>query len=341
MMDDQRKSAPIAVRNLDRRTLLRHAGLLGVGAVGLGLGACKQRPDDDLADPTSPQQVLQEGGTVTATVSGLLAGEAVSGARLHVSGMGTVEGDDRGVISVRIPSNGEYEVEFRSDKHVRRAGAIQVAGNVTVGITMLEKDAGVSMRYLDDYARGLGSGKGITIRPRTPGFTNRWNFAPTFRLYRRLEDSSKEFVSDARIDAMRAAITSLFPALTANRIGFPAIEVRSTTPQSMGEVPSGTVIVAQRKATTPTHEAVGSFQSEYALSKAGIGCGFESPIEIFNQMVGYSTGAYGVNSGETSVMSLGGAAAPSEKDLLAARFLYSRVAGNSAPDEDPDGVFLN
>jgi len=341
MTDHKSKSAPRDALNYNRRDVLRRAGYLGVGAIGFGIVGCKQRPDEDLVDLATEPQVLQQGGTVSLRASGLLTGAAASEVTLRILGLGSVTSNAQGAADVRVEQNGEYDVEITSDDHFRRSGRIRVTGNVTLDVPLLERSAGISREYIDEYARGLGKGKGITIQPRTPGRTNRWNSPPTFRLYRQLEDSNKEFVSDTRLDAMRASILGLFPALTANRLGVPSIEVRNAAPAALGEVPAGTEVVAQRVAPRLSHESVGSIQSVFVLSRAHIGCPHDSTIEIFNRMVAHASGAYGVSSGTGSIVSGPGAAGLSDRDQQAATFLYSRVAGNRAPDTDPDGVFLN
>jgi len=207
---------------------------------------------------------------------------------------------------------------------------------------MLESDQGLSQPFLNQYARGTGSGKGITIEPRTPGYTNRWTRPPTYRIYRRLADSTKEFVSDARVDALRGAIFALFPALTAGRLGIPAVDVRNAEPpESLGDIGTGVVVVAQTKSTRQTSEHAGGISNPFTIVKGRISSGFESTIELFGRMVAHSTGAYGVNSGNDSIVAGPGRASLSERDAMAASFLYARVAGNSAPDRDPDDVILS
>ncbi len=342
MTDTKRKAAPRDTRSINRRNLLRQAGFLGAGAVGLGMVGCKQRPDDELADPTTPTQVLQQGGTVSARLSGLLGGAAAAGATMRLKGLGTVEGNDAGAIDVRVEQTGTYEVEFVAPGHFSRTGRIVVAGNVSLAVTMLENDEGLSQAFLNQYARGTGDGKGIDIDPRTPGFTNRWTRPPTFRIYRRLADSTKEFVSDTRLDAMRGAIAALFPSLTAGRLGLAAVDVRNAEPPtSLGDIPTGIVAVAQSKAARQASEHVGGISDPYSIVKARISSGLDSTIEVFNRMVAHSTGAYGVNSGADSIVSGPGRATLSDRDTMAATFLYSRAAGNSAPDRDPDDVTLS
>lgn len=342
MTDIKRNAAPRATRPFNRRSLLRQAGFLGAGAVGLGLVGCKQRPDDELTDPTAPPQVLQQGGTVSARLSGLLGGVAVADATMRVKGLGTTSGDDEGAIDVRIEQTGTYDVEFRAPGHFSRTSRIVVAGNVSIAVTMLESDEGLSQGFLNQYARGTGAGKGIDIEPRTPGFTNRWTRPPTYRIYRRLVDSTKEFVSDARIEALRGAIFSLFPALTANRLGIPAVDVRNTEPPAgLGDISTGVVVVAQTRAAGQTSEHIGGISDPYSIVKARISSGFDSTIELFSRMVAHSTGAYGVGSGSDSIVSGPGRASLGDRDMMAAAFLYARAAGNSAPDRDPDDVILN
>lgn len=342
MTDNARKAAPRDTRHLNRRSLLRHAGFLGAGAVGLGLVGCKQRPDDDLTDPTTPPQVLQQGGTVSVRLSGLLGGAAVTEATMRVKGLGTTSGNDQGAIDVRIEQTGTYEVEFSAPGHFSRTSRVVVAGNVSIAVTMLESDQGISQGFLNQYARGTGAGKGIDIEARTPGFTNRWTMPPTYRIYRRLADSTKEFVSDARVDAMRNAIFAVFPGLTANRLGIPAVEVRNALPpEGLGDISTGVVAVAQTKAARQMSEHLGAISDPYSIVKARISSGFDSTIELFSRMVAHSTGAYGVNSGGNSIVSGPGRVSLSDRDAMAATFLYARAAGNSAPDRDPDDVILN
>ena len=342
MTDMKRKSAPRDTRPFNRRDLLRQAGFLGAGAVGVGLVGCKQRPDDNVASPTTPSQVLQQGGTVSARLRGLLTGVAVAGATMRVKGVGTAAGNAEGAIDVRLEQNGTYEVEFTAAGHFPRTGKMVVAGNANLTVTMLENDAGISQGFLNQYARGTGAGKGIDIAARTPGFTNRWTRPPTYRIYRRLADSTKEFVSDARVGAMRSVIFALFPALTANRLGIPAVAVRNTEPPaSLGDIGTGIVVVAQSKATRQISEHVGGISDPYSIVKARVSSGFESTIEVFSRMVAHSTGAYGVGSGSDSIVSGPGRATLGERDTKAAAFLYARAAGNSAPDRDRDDVVLS
>jgi hypothetical protein len=341
MTDSKRNAAPRDTRPFNRRNLLRQAGFLGAGAVGLGMVGCKQRPDDELADPTSPPQVLQQGGTVSARLSGLLNGVAVAGATMRVKGVGSTTGNDEGAIDVRVEQTGTYDVEFSARDHFSRTTRVVVAGNVSIVVTMLESDDGISQSFLNQYARGTGAGKGITIEPRTAGFTNRWTRPPTYRIYRRLADSTKEFVTDARLDAMRGAIFSLFPALTAGRLGIPAVDVRNQVPpEGLGDIGTGVVVVAQTKSTAQRSENTGGISDPYSIVKGRISCGFDSSIELFSRMVAHSTGAYGVNSGGDSIVSGPGRASLSDRDSKAATFLYSRAAGNSSPDRDPDDVIL-
>jgi len=294
-----------------------------------------------LADPTSPPQVLQQGGTVSARLSGLLNGVAVAGATMRVKGVGSTTGNDEGAIDVRLEQTGTYAVEFSAPDYFSRTTRVAVAGNVSIAVTMLESDDGLSQSFLNQYARGTGAGKGINIDPRTPGFTNRWTRPPTYRIYRRLADSTKEFVTDARVDAMRGAIFALFPALTAGRLGIPAVDVRNQVPpEGLGDIGTGVVVVAQSKSTAQRSEHVGGISDPYSIVKGRISCAFDSSIELFNRMVAHSTGAYGVNSGLDSIVGGPGRASLSDRDSMAATFLYSRAAGNSSPDRDPDDVIL-
>jgi hypothetical protein len=257
-----------------------------------------------------------------------------------VVGVGSANADDDGRLSVRVEDTGTYEVVFRAPGHFPRSGRVTVAGNVTFAVTMMENDD-ISQGFLNQYARGTGAGKGIEVEPRTPGFTNRWMQTPTYRIYRKVGDSSKDIVPDTRIDAMTSAILSLFPALTASRVGFPEIIVRNTVPPtSMGDIKSGTMVVAQTKSSAQVAVHTGGLSSPYSIVKGRISCAFDSPIDLFNKMVAHSTGAYGVNSGNNSIVSGGGRATMGTRDTVAATFLYSRVPGNEAPDRDPDDVLL-
>ncbi|NKB89278.1 MAG: hypothetical protein GKS06_13755 [Acidobacteria bacterium] len=341
MTDIKRKSAPRDKRPFNRRDLLRQAGFLGAGAVGLGLAGCKQRPDDELVDPTSPPQVLQEGGTLSVAISGLLGGAVVGGATMNVLGVGTTTVDSEGQLSVRFQRNGTYEVEFRAAKHFARSGRVSIFGNSTLVVTMMESDAGVSQGFINEYARGAGSGKGIVVEPRTPGYTNRWTQPPTYRIYRRVPDSSKTVVPDSRIDAMRSSILSIFPALTASTVGFPTVVVRDSLPPSLGDTRSGHITVVQTDSVTEESEHTGLVSDPFAISRGRISCALESTIELFNKMVGHSTGAYGTSSGRSSIMSGGGRSAPSDRDVQAATFLYARAPGNSAPDRDQNDALLS
>ena len=82
----------------------------------------------------------------------------------------------------------------------------------------LEDNAGLSLRFLNEFARGRGSSK-EGVFPRTPGATNRWQRIPTVRIYRKLAGGGKGVVSDARLAAMQGSIASLFGPLTGYALG--------------------------------------------------------------------------------------------------------------------------
>jgi len=331
----------ITRHGLSRRSLLRNAGLLGVGALGVGVAGCKGRPEDDFVDTSTEPSVLQVGGTLSGQLLGLFGGTVGAGLTVRLIGLGEVEADEQGRFEVRVAREGDYSTQIFGSGFQRRTGVTRIAGNVVLNERLLESNAGLPASYLNDYARGTGSGKeGVT--PRTPGATNRWVSPPTVQIYRRLADDNKGVVTDARLDAIQASIQTLFGPLTGNALGFGVnVEVRQGQPPAdLADVRSGTLVVAQTRRENLSLIHTGTLDNPWAISKARTSCRLDSDIELFNRMFAHALGAWVVNAGG-SIVSPGGAATPSQRDLLAASFLYSRVPGNRAPDEDPPGVFLN
>jgi hypothetical protein len=332
---------PMGLTGLSRRALLRNAGLVGVGALGAGLAGCKGRPEDQFVDTGTDPSVLQVGGTLSGQLIGLLTGAVGAGLTVRLLGLGEVQADDQGRFEVRVAQEGDFVTQIYGDGFQRRTGMTRIAGNVVLTERLLESDAGLSANYVNEYARGAGSGKeGVT--PRTPGATNRWLSAPTVRIYRQLSDDDKRVVPDARVDAMQASIQALFGPLTGNALGFGVnVEVRrGAPPTDLVDVPRDTIVVAQTRNENLSLQHTGTLDNPWAISKARTSCRVDSTIELFNRMFAHALGAWVVTAGN-SVVNPAGAAAPSDRDLQAASFLYSRVAGNRAPDEDPPGAFLN
>lgn len=310
--------------------------------MGAGMIGCKQRPEQDLADLSTEPNLLQAGGTISGRVAGLISGSAAAFATLRIRGFGSVRTDAQGRFSVRIEDAGDYPVELSADGFVRRASSVRVDGSSSVDVRLLETDAGLPMPFLNEFARGAGPAREGVV-PRTPGATNRWIATPGVLLYRGLEDDEKGVVSNARMAAMQSAIGNLFAPLTGNVLGgAPAMEVRAgSPPASLAEVPSGTIVVAQRQGGGLSAQHAGSTSDTYSIAKARISCAASSPIELFNRIFAHALGGWVVSEAAASILNPAGRAEPSNRDLLAATFLYNRAPGNAAPDEDPSGVLLN
>jgi len=231
--------------------------------------------------------------------------------------------------------------ELKGAGHYKRVGRLRVAGNVAINLTLLEEDAGLPLDFINQYGRGAGpSEEGVA--PRTPGATNRWAATPVVQIYRGLVGSGKEIVTDARLDAMRGSILSLFGPLTGNVLGLPPIEVRSgSAPTRLAQVPRGRLVIVQRADAQFSSEHIGSVSNGADITKTIIACSVDSTIEFFNRMFAHSLGGYVVSSSTESILNPAGRATPSDRDALAATFMYSRTAGNLAPDQDPSGVFFN
>lgn len=345
MSDDKRsETRPITqeLAGLSRRELLRCVGLAGVGAVGVGLAGCKNRPDQDLVELSTAPQIIQAGGTVSGLLTGLLTGAAAAGVTFRLFGLGEVQADATGRFEARVQEVGDYEIQFTGRGFRKRGGMLRLNGNVTLNQMLLEDDAGLTMNFLNQYARATGPNGKEGIVPRTPGATNRWTAPPRIKIYRKLADNTKLVVSDARMSALQAAIGALFGPLTASRLGFPAIQIMpGVPPDNLGAVPAGVMVIAQRKdgLLGTTHTA--SLSDPFSIAKAITTCGVDSPIEIFHRVLAHALGGYVVSNVFDSILNAQGRATPSAQDLLAATFLYTRSAGNAAPDQDPAGTFIN
>lgn len=327
---------------LTRRNLIRQAGLLGVGAIGAGVVGCKNRPDQDLADLSTEPTLVQAGGTISGRLRGLLTGVGAGFVTLRVTGFGQVATDREGRFSFRIEERGEYEVQISGNDFFRRVSRLLVNGSSSVDARLLESDAGLSMPFLNEFARGAGPTREGVV-PRTPGATNRWQTVPQVLFYRGLEDVAKGVVPDARMTAMQAAFGALFAPLTGNTLGgAPVMEVRAGAPPAdLGDVPADAIVVAQRRGGGLAAVHAGATSNPHAIVKARISCAVDSPIELFNRMVAHSLGGWVVSDAAPSVLNPGGRATASDRDLQAATFLYNRAPGSEAPDVDPPGVFLN
>ncbi len=342
MSRDEHRHATGPSTPISRRDLLRRAGALGAGAWGVALAACKSRPAQEIVDLSTTPQVLQAGGTITGSLSGLLTGVAAAGVTIRVAGFEPVQTDATGAFEVRIPDSGEYEIRFEGADFYLRVARLRITGNVSLNQALLERDAGLPMNFLNQFARAAGPNDKEGIQPRTPGATNRWLRPPRIVIHRRLADDSKDAIPEARLIAMQNAIAGLFGPLTGNRLGFPSVQVRADAPPAgLGAVPAGTIVLAQRRDRLLGAEHAGSLTNRYEIAKAYAFCGVESPIELFNRVFAHTLGAYVVSNAFASVANPQGRAAASELDTLAATFLYARAPGNLAPDRDADGVLLN
>ncbi len=329
-------------RDLSRRALIRRASLVGVGALGAGLVGCKQRPDDSILDLSTDPQLGQVGGTISGTISGLLRGEAAQGVSVRLVGVGQVETDESGQFEVRVERFGEYEIQFNGSNFAKRVSRLLLNGNVSLTQSLLETDAGLPAGFLDQYARASGPNEKEGVTPRTPGASNRWTRAPLVRIYRRLADSDKESIGDARLTAMQASIAALFAPLTASRIGFPIVELRNgKPPSSFDDVPAGVMVIGQTRGGTLETDHLGSLADSFSIAKGIISCQVDSTIEFFNRTFAHGLGGYVVGNGSESILNPAGRATLSDRDVDAATFLYTRVGGNRAPDQDPPGVLLN
>lgn len=323
-----------------RRAVVRGIGLVGLGALGTTLPGCKNRPDEDIIDTSTDPNLAQLGGTITGTVQGLLGGLAVAAATVNLGDLGELVTDRSGRFELRAQRVGVFPVTVTAEGHVQRSGAMRLDGNVDLALTMLERDAGLKVRFLDEYARGAATAS-RGVEPRTPGHTNRWLSTPKVDIYRKYVDDAKVAIPDARVAAMEAAVAALFAPLTGYRLGSAAVTVRNgAPPESLGDVPSSTIAVVQSLRRPPRMQHGGTVDSPFAIGRAHTQCRADSAIELFNRMFAHTLGAWLVTSG-TSIVNEEGQAAPSESDLLAAKFIYARRPGNGAPDADPTGVYFN
>lgn len=326
---------------LTRRGVLRGAGMLGLGVLGAGVAACKSRPDDTFADLSTEPSLVQMGGTFSGQLRGLLTGSAAANVVIRLLDYGTVTTDQQGGYALRVDRPGDYEVRFDGRDFHPRSSSLRISGSVALNTDLLESDAGLPLPFLDQFARGTGPSKeGVT--PRTPGATNRWTAPPRVIIYRSLEDDDKDVVPDARLAAMQAGVLGLFGPLTGNALGGTTVEVRpSRPPASLRDIRTGTLVIGQRRDGLPSSAHTGSAVDPFAIVKARIVSGVDSSIEIFHRMFAHALGGWVVGAASDSILNPSGRATPSDRDRLAATFLYNRAPGNRAPDEDPAGAFLN
>lgn len=327
---------------ISRRNLLRKAGLVGVGALGAGFAAgCKNRPEEDFVDLSTDPTLLQQGGTVSGQLRGLLEGQPASDVLVRLLRFGTTRADERGRFELRVDQPGEYRVEFNGTGFHRRSGRIQVNGSVALDVRLFEDDAGLPLPFLNEYARGTGPNKEGVV-PRTPGATNRWTRPPVVVIFRQLADDDKDVIPDARLTAMQASIRTLFAPLTGNVLGpAPAIEVRDgQPPRRLENIRAGSLVIAQRKDRRVASEHGGSTTNPFEIVQARIASGVESDIELFNRMFAHGLGGWVVSAAADSILNPEGRAQPSSRDLQAATFLYNRPPGSTSPDRDPAGVLL-
>ena len=113
---------------MTRRDLMRRAGMMGAGAVGLGLVGCKQRPADDLVDLSTSPQILQQGGTISGQLTGLLNGDVVVDGVVKLAGFKPIQADARGNFEIRVEETGDYDVELKGTGHHKRVRASARAG---------------------------------------------------------------------------------------------------------------------------------------------------------------------------------------------------------------------
>ncbi len=330
------------LKNLDRRELLRRASMLGMGALGVGLAGCRNRPDEDIVltstEPTSPQA----GAVLTGLVTDLLSGAALAGMAVRLVGWETVETDESGRFEFRVPELGDFGISVRGPGYHVRESVLRLQSNADVNVSLLERNGAVTLSHLDQYARGTGPRK-EGVRPRTPGATNRWRSLPVVRIYRRLVDVPKRVASDARIAAMESSILALFGPLTGGALGFaPAIDVRTgTPPDSLSGGATGTIAILQREDSLLGSSHASSISNRFDINRACVYCGVDSTLALFNRMLAHSLGGYVVDDGSPSILNPAGAGDLSSRDVAAARVLYSRAPGSRSADRDPDGVFLN
>lgn len=326
---------------LSRRALMRGMSLAGLGAMGAGLAGCQKRPEQDLIDTSTDPQLLQLGGTINGLVEGLLDGAAVAGATVSFAGLGDVITDKAGRFEVRVQQIGDFDVTVTAGDFVKRIGRMRLQGNVNLVLSLLERDSGLSTRFLDQYARGIGSSKEGVV-PRTPGYTNHWTAPPRVIIYRKLIDQAKGVISEARLAAMQTSIQSLFGPLTSYTLGggVSVTVLNEAPPDGLGDVERGVIAIAQSSGRAPRMVQTGTINDPWAIGKARTECRVDSTIELFNRMFAHTLGAWVVTVDE-SIVNAEGRATPTASDLLAAEFLYARKPGNSSPDTDPPGAFLN
>lgn len=330
-------------REISRRELVHRAGLVGVGALGAGLIGCRGRPDDGVVDTSLDTTSVQKGGVFSGRVVGLLGGAAAAGVSVRVVGFGEVETGPSGDFQLRVDEAGDFDLRIGGPGFHTRETAVRIRDNVDAALSILEVDATLPLGFLDQFARATGPNRKEGLVPRTPGATNRWLQVPVVRIFRRLQDRPKQAVSDARLAAMQASVSALFGPLTGNRLGAaPAVEVRDgDPPQGLGDVPQGVLAIVQRADALLGAEHTGSVRNPWAITKAVTFCATDSPIELFNRMFAHALGGWVVQGGTPSILNPTGAAAPTARDRAAATFLYARRPGNTAPDQDPEGTFID
>lgn len=286
--------------------------------------------------PSSPTAPSATTGVVSGRVVGTLSSQPIAGATVRI-GSTSVMTDADGTFRLETTETGARPASISGNGIVARSTSVSVA-NRNLTLDVIETPP-FDLGFFRKFARDGFENPGVlsAIRRLT---------APP-RLYIRTIDEAGQSVDAVTLDTAERAFLDVASTWSGGAFGLAGIERGTETRDGM----AGWLTVKWPNPPIAScgHSPVGAANGEaiqlnYLVRNCGCGSSRIAPSTVRHEL-GHVFGFWHTGSVDLDVMSGNRTTRacdiqPSEREVLHARYLYARPAGNTDPDNDPAGTIL-